>query len=632
MMVSMETYLLRGKRRLDQWATHPGIRSCGKILLYSGGGFLMTAATAWGHMQPIAASMVCACSGIWAGFAAAGSVIGYRLLWGAEGYQGMVWTLLLLAAGLCLERLTDPERRTETRAAAAALVVAVTGLAFQLWMGDKTPLRIYLLRIGTAGGCAMLYGYLRTSQNQVAKWISASTVILALAGIGAVPWLNPGCVAAGILAAAAPLPAAALAGMGLEAAGVHTMTAGLCLACFYRMMPVRDKWRRLGAPAAGCLTAMVISGSWNWNAWLGISLGGLVGAVIPWHWSALPRQSGTAAAQVMLEQTAQVLGRLQRMLLEIPEVPVDLEAVAVKMRENACGDCSCRNHCKDQENLDARVLRDPLAFTCRKNGRVLREARRSQEQIRRMKAERARQGEYRSALVQQYGFLMGYLQLLADRLPIRDRPGMAQYHVQVSARSRGKEIADGDRCVSFPGVGPRYYVLLCDGMGTGMGAAEEGNLAADLLRQMLTAGLPPQYALGSINAHLALRGQAGAVTMDLAEIRLDSGRAAVYKWGAAPSLLLYRGKTKKIGTVTSPPGISVTQIRETVARLSLKRGEVLVLASDGIEIGDTVSLSDRTEDISPGDLAEQILRVYGGTEDDATAAVIRLRPVCAAGG
>ena len=165
-------------------------------------------------------------------------------------------------------------------------------------------------------------------------------------------------------------------------------------------------------------------------------------------------------------------------------------------------------------------------------------------------------------------------------------------------------------------------------MGTGLGAAEEGRHTAELMKQMLTAGLPPQYAMGTVNTHLALRGQAGAVTMDLAEIRLDTGRAAIYKWGAAPSILVKRNRTEKIGTVTPPPGISVTEARETVARLSLRRGEVLVLTSDGMDLTDTSGLAELAGSKTPGELAGYILREYGGSgEDDATAAVIRLRPI-----
>jgi stage II sporulation protein E len=143
---------------------------------------------------------------------------------------------------------------------------------------------------------------------------------------------------------------------------------------------------------------------------------------------------------------------------------------------------------------------------------------------------------------------------------------------------------------------------------------------------MLTAGFPPEHALGTVNSLLALRGAAGAVTVDLAELRLDTGHASLYKWGAAPSWLLTRGKAEKIGTATPPPGIALEATGETVEKLSLRRGEVLILLSDGLTGGE--DLSELAPDWPPGELAEKILeRDRDAGEDDATAAVIRLVPL-----
>ena len=186
---------------------------------------------------------------------------------------------------------------------------------------------------------------------------------------------------------------------------------------------------------------------------------------------------------------------------------------------------------------------------------------------------------------------------------------------------------NGDRCIWFAGTECRYYVLLCDGMGTGIGAAQEGQTASSLLRQMLSSGFPAEHALRSMNSLLALRGRAAAVTIDLAELRLDTGRATLYKWGAAPSLLLSEGLADKIGTAGPPPGLSVTNGRETVERLSLRRGEVLVLLSDGVD-GEAVQrmISLHTQR-PPEELAAEILE-HGtqNMDDDATAVVIRLVP------
>jgi stage II sporulation protein E len=116
------------------------------------------------------------------------------------------------------------------------------------------------------------------------------------------------------------------------------------------------------------------------------------------------------------------------------------------------------------------------------------------------------------------------------------------------------------------------------------------------------------------------------VTADLAEIHLDTGQAAIYKWGAAPSYLLRRTGAEKIGTATPPPGISVTGCRETVEKLSLCRGEALILVSDGVEVGEALRREGMAPDAPPGEIAAKLLKSGSGKEDDATVAVIRLRP------
>ena len=190
-----------------------------------------------------------------------------------------------------------------------------------------------------------------------------------------------------------------------------------------------------------------------------------------------------------------------------------------------------------------------------------------------------------------------------------------------------QEADNGDHCTWFAGTQCRYYVLLCDGMGTGLGAAQEGKTAVSLLRQMLSAGFPAEHALRSLNSLLALRGRAAAVTVDLAEIRLDTGRATVYKWGAAPSILISERLIDKIGTAGPPPGLSVSEGREMVERLSLCRGEVLVLLSDGVD-GEVVRRElARHSQLPPEELAAEILECgTNGKEDDATVIVIRLAP------
>ena len=267
-----------------------------------------------------------------------------------------------------------------------------------------------------------------------------------------------------------------------------------------------------------------------------------------------------------------------------------------------------------------------LSIPCKKPGRLILELRRTQEQLRILKADRERQREYRSAVIQQYGFLAQWLQQQSDWLPRRPERLRQRFTAEVAICSAGREAANGDRCISFPASGCRHYVMICDGMGTGPEAAREGRDGARLLRQMLVSGFPPEHALRSLNSLLVLRGRAAAVTVDLAEVHLDSGRVTLYKWGAAPSWLLGE-ETEKIGTATPPPGLSVTEGRETVERLSLRQGQTLILVSDGV---DPVGMLDPMGEfwhLPPGELAAKLLEQGArDRQDDATVAAVRLLP------
>ena len=102
----------------------------------------------------------------------------------------------------------------------------------------------------------------------------------------------------------------------------------------------------------------------------------------------------------------------------------------------------------------------------------------------------------------------------------------------------------------------------------------------------------------------------------------------LYKWGAAPAYLLSDGAAEKIGTAGTPPGLSVSQCRETVDRLSLRRGETLVLLSDGVDGEAAIRRASELTRKTPGELASKVLQYgKGNGSDDATAAVVRLYPL-----
>lgn len=628
MIASMETYLRRGRRTCQRLLLNPKIRTGGVVLLCSGSGFLLSAASLGNYPQPLAMGLILAMSGWHAVVMSLGAMLGYWVFWGIAGLQGLVWSASGGLLALLLARHI-PEEQPLIFPAISAFLTALTGLLFQLVLRDTVPVPVYFLRIVLAAGAGLLFPVALGRRTAVTDWLVSGVAVLALAQASPTPYLGLGYLAAGALAVGSAFPAAVLGGLGLDLAQVTRipMTAVLCLAGVIRMIPFERKWMRCLAPGAACLVVMAICGIRDYTPLPGLILGGGLGMLMPPSQETARRRGETGLAQVRLELGAEVLGATQQLFLETAPPPVDASAVLQKVHQRACGSCSARNSCPQQSSLDISLLQNPLDAQCRKSGRLIPELRRGQEQLKLLKADSARQSEYRAAMVQQYQFLGDFLRRLADDLPRRGQRPRAWFRAEAAARSRSKELANGDRCLAFPGPECRYYVLLCDGMGTGLGAAQEGQSAISLLRQMLTAGFPAAHALRTLNSILALRGSAGAVTVDLAELYLDTGHATLYKWGAAPSWLLRRGSAEKIGTATPPPGISVTESREMVEKLSLRRGEALVLLSDGVD-GEGISRrSDLTPDMPPGELAAKILEHGRGKQmDDATAAVIRLRP------
>lgn len=603
-----ETVLLRVKRRGEQWLERPGVRWAACF----GGGLLLSSLRLWGAMQPVAMGFTAAFTGWRCCAAALGSGLGYLLFWGEAGLQGAVWALGALVLALILP-LLDGGRRARLRLALGCMcLVAGAGLSF----GQAGEL--LFLRIALAGASVLV----AASGDRLSRWLGCGALVCALAGLQ--PWL--GWLAVGFACAAAPLPASLAAALGAELAAEIPLTAAAALSFYLaRLLPPGD-WRELAAPPLACGILMVLFRTWEpWLlVWMG--LGAAAGAIAPWRMTAVPRRSRVGAAQVRLEQTARVLGRFQRQLLEFVSPAPDLYGLTQQMQQTACGACPARSGCVEQKRLNEELLTGEEEFQCRKAIQAGNALHRSREQLRRIRASRAKQEEYRMALAQQYGFLCDTLQELSDHLPDRSFHGTPRYRVQVSARSKSRELADGDRASAFPGVGCRYYVLLCDGMGTGPGASEESRQASELIKEMLTAGMAPGAALGSVNSQLTLMDRGGAVTVDLAELRLDTGRVWLYKWGAGPSWLLRRKRAIQLGTPGPPPGLGITAGRESVSRAALLPGDSLVMLSDGVDTAAAFSWPALAKNADPGALAGQILSAAGNQGDDATAVVIRLLP------
>ena len=624
------------KRILEDPELRPPLLAAGSFLT----GLCLSAASLGNHLQPFCLGVLCAGLPGWLpAWYAIGSALGYWMFWGIKGLQGILWIAAALPVGVLVARWKGAQRMELLLPAFGSLIVAAGGVIFQSWRGENTYIAMYLLRVGLAFGAVWIVQLARQKHDTTAGWIAIAVAVLSLAQIAPVVWMNLGMVAATVLVVALPLPAVAMIGLALDLAQVTSvsMTAVFSLVALLRLLPKLPARVMAAMPAAVYILIMALCGQMDLLPLPPLMLGGVLGMAVPGNRPRLQRRGETGAAQVRLELVASVMAQAEQLLQEAQGNPIDEAAQLVKVADRACTACPSRKGCKAAEHIarlpvsvlhQGQIHMDDLPLDCKKRSRLLTELRRSQDQLRLLYADHQRRQEYRNAVIQQYHFLSEYLQDLADQLPQRTVAKPQRFQPEVAVCSTGKEMANGDRCMWFAGTQLRYYLLLCDGMGTGPAAAEEAKTAGYLLRRLLMAGYPAQYALRSLNSLCALRGKAGTVTLDLAEFRLDNGKVSVYKWGAAPSWLLLSTGPEQIGAGGIPPGMSVTDARETVDNLTMRHGEVLIMLSDGVDAAAALKNTGPYLQEPAGTLAARLLEQgRGDGMDDATVAVIRLDPI-----
>ena len=104
----VETYLRRGQRRLEHLALNPKVRSAAAMVLFAGGGFLLSAVGLGNQPQPVVMGLICSAIGWRALLMALGAMLGYSTFWGSAGTMGVVWS----AAGGVLAMLVGQKEES----------------------------------------------------------------------------------------------------------------------------------------------------------------------------------------------------------------------------------------------------------------------------------------------------------------------------------------------------------------------------------------------------------------------------------------------------------------------------------------------------------------------------------------
>jgi len=224
------------------------------------------------------------------------------------------------------------------------------------------------------------------------------------------------------------------------------------------------------------------------------------------------------------------------------------------------------------------------------------------------------------------------VQTLAAPEPAAKHGKEIVYDVALSSVPKEGQRVCGDSVTYFKGGG-RLYLLLSDGMGSGLEAQRESKLALRLIEQFLSAGIEAESALRTLNAALNLRAdeQGSFTTIDLLSVELVSGEAQLFKYGAAPTYIKRQGAVRRFTGNALPAGLQEAGSSVAPIRFPLEGNTFVLMVSDGIaDSGDDRWLLDllagwQGED--PNELVSLVMRECRGRrggDDDQSAVCLYL--------
>lgn len=244
----------------------------------------------------------------------------------------------------------------------------------------------------------------------------------------------------------------------------------------------------------------------------------------------------------------------------------------------------------------------------------------------------------RAIMAMQYSEISNVIELLSEEISdgdIEETEGKRIYSPKITVRREAKEgqIDSGDTVIYFE-KGNKFFVILCDGMGSGEDAMHQSRLTARLFEKFLKAGFNKETSLRMINSALALKAdQESFSTVDVLEIDTKTGECEFLKIGSAQTFIK---KKKEIGVISSkslPVGI-LENIETEPFRGRVENGDIILMVTDGIsEAGNGVLKTDwikkllALEKRSPREIADLIItgaKARTRFRDDMTCCVIKI--------
>jgi len=226
--------------------------------------------------------------------------------------------------------------------------------------------------------------------------------------------------------------------------------------------------------------------------------------------------------------------------------------------------------------------------------------------------------------------LSGVAKSLA-RLALPEAEQRESYSIGIGTAERagrdGSQTGDAACIRELDGL---CLAAISDGMGMGAAARRESEQTVNMVADLVCCGFDIDSAAELVNRLLLLReGGESYATLDALVFDRRKGSAIAAKHGAPASYIVRHGRPNALCAEALPVGI-VEEARTAVFSLKLKRGDVIIMMSDGVsdalgnELDSAIVKTARKSD--PKAAASELVecaRSMGG-EDDMTAIVARV--------
>ena len=202
--------------------------------------------------------------------------------------------------------------------------------------------------------------------------------------------------------------------------------------------------------------------------------------------------------------------------------------------------------------------------------------------------------------------------------------------------AKDNRLVSGDSITNFRQGSDKYYVIVCDGMGSGTEASKESRITTRLLEELLRDGFSAKTAIEMVNSSLAMGIEKEFFSsVDLLSINLMTGAAEFYKIGGCKSFIKKEACVETVFSPSLPVGI-LPEVHISCISKRLEPGDIVIMLSDGAD-GNSLGfvsgerIKKLTEDMEKtmDDLAEAIIntsrtRGMNKIRDDMTVACIKL--------